>query len=527
MAAVRMKLAMAILLVMPVVLIAWLGWRTTRLERERLQDRLREAALQRLDERAARLSSLIEGVETELDAVLEAIQTPDGLPPRFHPALRHRFVRQVFACDAAGELRYPHADDSGLTDAERGFLERTAAIWTAGGAFALPDEQEIADASATSRTGWQTWFLDDGMHFLYWRRALDGTVRGIEVDRHALVAAAIAALPATDSHTSSRARALPESIHLLDARGYSLYQWGDYRPPEGVRPLATLPLPSPWAGWALALREPPLSPDGFSPAAAALLLAVLAVVIAMGAAAVVVVREHGRAMREAGQRVSFVNQVSHELKTPLTNIRLYAELLETRLPPDDGKAAHYLRIVTAESQRLSRMVGNVLTFARQQRRALRIRPEADDANAAVADVLAQFQPALERKRMRVTCETRCPPALRFDRDVIEQVLGNLLGNVEKYVGEGASVAVTAAIEGDRLTVSVADSGPGIPAAARERVFDPFYRLDGRLTEGVSGTGIGLSIARSLCRLHGGDLTLEPAASGATFKATFKVTGGEA
>jgi signal transduction histidine kinase len=228
-------------------------------------------------------------------------------------------------------------------------------------------------------------------------------------------------------------------------------------------------------------------------------------------------RENAREMREASQRVSFVNQVSHELKTPLTNIRMYAEMIDEELGEEDETLRRRLQIIVAESQRLSRLIGNVLTFSRKQRSTLTLHPEPGNIDSVLRDLTQNFEPSLRAKGIETTCFGNAGHTAVFDRDVLEQIVGNLLSNVEKYARSARGVEVRSTQEDETVTITVADDGPGIPQRDRARVFDPFYRVSNRLTDGVAGTGIGLSIARDLARLHGGDLLLQPSARGACFR----------
>ena len=107
--------------------------------------------------------------------------------------------------------------------------------------------------------------------------------------------------------------------------------------------------------------------------------------------------------------------------------------------------------------------------------------------------------------------------VQLDSDALEQILGNLLSNVEKYAAAGKRVDISTAVEGQNTIITVADRGSGISRSFRKKIFEPFYRLSNSLTEGVSGAGIGLGISRELARAHGGDLTLEKSDSGARFK----------
>ena len=135
-------------------------------------------------------------------------------------------------------------------------------------------------------------------------------------------------------------------------------------------------------------------------------------------------------MREATQRVSFVNQVSHELKTPLTSIRMYAELLEEELNDDNEKARNHVAVIVSESQRLSRLIGNVLTFGRKQRSALKLRCVNGDIDAIIRNVAQRFEPGLHEKDIEVVFDAGIGKQAHFDPDVLEQVLGNLLSNIE-------------------------------------------------------------------------------------------------
>jgi signal transduction histidine kinase len=242
-----------------------------------------------------------------------------------------------------------------------------------------------------------------------------------------------------------------------------------------------------------------------------------ALVLALVGLASYFYRESTREMRDAAQRVSFVNQVSHELKTPLTNIRMYAELLEQRLPEGDGVATQHLNVIVSESQRLSRLIGNVLTFARKQNDKLTLHPSVGNVDTCIQFVLDHFRAVLESKGVSIVFNGGANALVEFDRDALEQILGNLFSNVEKYAASGGLMEVTSRQNGPSTWITVKDSGPGIPKGQEERIFDPFHRLSNKLSDGVTGTGIGLSIARDLARKHGGDLKALASTAGAQFE----------
>lgn len=244
--------------------------------------------------------------------------------------------------------------------------------------------------------------------------------------------------------------------------------------------------------------------------------ALLPVFLAVGSGSVLVMalgwlfhRESTRAMREAQERVTFVNQVSHELKTPLTNIQLYAEMAADRAEKaDDQTAVRYLGVVGAETSRLSRLINNVLNLARKQRDKLSIQPRAGVLDEVVGRAVEHWRALLENREIAIELALHAPEELKFDADAVTQILGNLFSNVEKYAAQGKFIRIMTTIDERRARLVVEDRGPGIASAKREVVFEAFERLRSDLTEGVSGTGIGLTISRELARLHGGTLEVD-------------------
>ena len=177
----------------------------------------------------------------------------------------------------------------------------------------------------------------------------------------------------------------------------------------------------------------------------------------------------------------------------------------------------HIDVIVSESQRLSRLIGNVLTFSRKQRQTLEIHPTAGVVDDVLQSVLDQFTPALDAQQIEVEFERGASEPVAFDADALEQIVGNLISNVEKYGAAGKYMKLTSRRLGDVIEITVTDRGPGVPQREKQRIFEPFYRVSSALTDGVVGTGIGLAIARDLARLHGGDLHLDPSEVGARFR----------
>ncbi|MBN1868330.1 HAMP domain-containing histidine kinase [Candidatus Sumerlaeota bacterium] len=562
----RLVVVYVLLIVLPLALLAALGVRLVHFERRETQQRFRELLLGRLKEIGRGIDDLVERRKRE---VLRLTETESFDPETLRTiARRNPIVSQVFLLDSEGNLLHPKPS-SDLNAGERAFLERTHEIWerrvlaapdnrqTQQGAVSTQQSAEAMQRIAPSRTflpqtargipaaesnvqtdetfylqttagpedgesasapsvGLSVWYWGRDIDLLVWRRLPNGHVIGAELDHSRFLADAISVLPDTDPRTD----ALGEGrIALVDSIGSPIYEWGVYDPPKGDEPLVERALEPPLAAWALQWHLPAesLAGPGEKGLWFSLVAGLLAVGVAIAGLAVYFYRENSREMREAAQRVSFVNQVSHELKTPLTNIRMYAELLHENADDEDETARQRLGVIVSESQRLSRLIGNILSFGRRQRNHLTLHLTEGTIDDTVRAVLDGFRPSFETRGIEPSFHGGAPGRVRFDRDVLEQILGNLFSNVEKYAAEGKSVRVETRQRDAETTITVADSGPGIPPRERERVFRPFHRISNKITDGVSGTGIGLTISRDLARLHGGDLTLAPSDRGAAFE----------
>ena len=213
-------------------------------------------------------------------------------------------------------------------------------------------------------------------------------------------------------------------------------------------------------------------------------------------------REYSRTLRLAKQQVSFVGQVSHEFKTPLTNITLYSEMLSEYLEDEPTPVPEYLHIIRAESKRLTRLVQNVLTFNKPSR--LNIKPV--NLTILIRQIYLTFKPILDAKSLQlniITLENDC--IVNTDEDCVMQILNNFLSNAEKYAFNGKQIDLSLTRKEKQVTITVRDYGDGIANHLLKQIFEPFYRVNSSITEGVSGTGIGLTIAKQLANQIRGEI----------------------
>jgi signal transduction histidine kinase len=232
----------------------------------------------------------------------------------------------------------------------------------------------------------------------------------------------------------------------------------------------------------------------------------------------------GKERRLARLRAQLLANVSHELKSPVTSMRLFSEMLAED-PLDGARTRRFGKLLWAESLRLSQLIDNLLDFSRLGRKEV----ELEVGPVGVAEVLGRvaesFGYRAREKGVEFTVDVSSvseegkDPAVvvTANAPAVERITLNLLDNALKYGGSDApAIRLAARRAGGKVEISVADNGPGIPAAERERIFEEFYRA--RYDDySVRGSGLGLSLARRLARKMGGDIRVESqAAEGSTF-----------
>ena len=232
----------------------------------------------------------------------------------------------------------------------------------------------------------------------------------------------------------------------------------------------------------------------------------------------VTLRQLQKEQELARLRSDFVSGVSHELRTPLAQIRMFTETLalERVRSPDEARRA--LDIIVRESERLSHLVDNVLQFSRAERGTLRLAPEPTPLNALLQDVVDGFQPLAEARHVSVRLSSPGGITASVDGAAVRQIVLNLLDNAVKYGPAGQSVCVNLGVENGSAVITVEDQGPGIPAGAREKVWQPYWRLPRERESAVGGSGIGLAVVKELVTAHGGSVSVrDGAAGGARFE----------
>jgi two-component system phosphate regulon sensor histidine kinase PhoR len=244
-----------------------------------------------------------------------------------------------------------------------------------------------------------------------------------------------------------------------------------------------------------------------------LMVGIAGIVAVAGITIVVIASTKER--RLAALKSDFAANVSHELKTPLSLIRMFGELLLADRISSDDKRRQYMQIIVSESERLTALIENVLDFAKVERgkAAYEFAPGMLGEVVARAADVHRYRADREGIEVAVTIADRLPLAM-IDARAIELAVLNLLDNAFKYAKEGGRVDVDVAAKGDAVVVCVTDLGPGIDAEEQERIFERFVRGRRASEQRIRGSGIGLSLVKHIAESHGGSVRVEsPVAEG--------------
>jgi signal transduction histidine kinase len=376
-------------------------------------------------------------------------------------------------------------------------------------------------------------FIGDTLTFLFWERQKDGRIAGCEIAESQLRQRVAGVLSGT--YTPVRI------ITILDESGAPLAVPPDSTAHNWRQPFVSREIGESLPRWEAAGYL--TSPDAISARARSssfvIWIMVLILFVSVAGGGTLVLNSVYGEMRLAQKKATFVTNVSHELKTPLTSISLFVELLRGKRQPDARKREKYLSMMASETERLTRLINNVLDFSASERGGKRYAKKMIDAVRVTEEIVESQRIGLEGRGFTLSLSSDSSDTfVNADPEALKQVLLNLLSNAEKYSpdrkeievevtrmidaapraanpGWSANLCASDASSGrsDVIMLHVRDRGVGVADKDRERVFREFFRVDDSLTSRVRGTGLGLTIARRIVRDHGGDITCAPRTGG--------------
>ncbi|MEW6088741.1 MAG: HAMP domain-containing sensor histidine kinase [bacterium] len=361
------------------------------------------------------------------------------------------------------------------------------------------EEQDIVTGN-----GWIPWFWEDKLYLLGWiQKTKDGPVYGVEIETMYLLSRILPGL----------STGAPAGIvfGLLNEKGKLVHQIGRDMIEENKMPDSSISLAPVLPHWEIGIYFTGAEAPGYTQKSfliiGSLILSIFLTAILSGGTLLLWQAHHN--MVDARQKTSFVSNVSHELKTPLTTIRMYAELMKEGRIKNQDKIQDYLNVIVSESQRLTRLVNNVLDFSRLEQGRKKYHLEKIDIIKCINDILETQEPRIKEAGMFIKKNLpEAPILVDLDRDAFEQVLLNIIDNAVKYASGGKEFELELNLPGDLCELKIMDRGTGIPAGQKEKIFEKFYRVDNSLTTRHPGSGLGLSITKRLLNDLGGDIIYE-------------------
>ncbi len=538
-----------LLLLLPTLAIATAALRLIGYEQERMDRQALSSAGDRAQAVAESIQIAVESVEDEIAQSLERIPPEKLVESLVGWEKSNPIIRNVFVWKPGIGLEYP-APGASATSEEARFITRYAALFsgripwrsahveTTGRrpadvsrmeASAQPSRtvreteqsnlvqsvrrlrvgqrEREGSRAAAKKGGWIPWYVENRLHILGWVRR-GGEVYGVELELMTLLSRLVAAFPEpeTDGIVFS----------LTDGEGNILHQAGRALVEPARKPDIAVPLAPQLPHWQVVVflgdHTGTLRQSGGFMILGSLLLAIFVAAILLGGG--MLTWQAHRNMIDAARKTSFVSNVSHELKTPLTSIRMYAELLNEGRIKDAQKTRRYLEVIVAETNRLTRLVNNVLDFSRLEQGRMKYNIEDIDLTAYLPSILETHRLPIQEAGLALQMVLPGHPVtVSADRDALNQVLLNIIDNAVKYAAEGGELVVDLRMSDAVCELRLMDRGPGVPPAHRKSIFEKFHRVDDSLTTRKPGTGLGLSISRRMLRDLGGDLLYEPRDSG--------------
>ena len=457
------------------------------------------------------------GATSEADAVADADGTRgavDDVSRLSKGELRQQTLSEFEKNEEFRDKLYEDAKKSGKTVSPRSTLNLKDAKNKVAERYEEPapslyvtESLRFSQILGDAEEGWISRLVDDRIVLIYWKRMPDDRIVGCTVDGDQLRSRILEVMPV--ALTSARI------LTVLDHASRPLFD----PEPEVARnwrvPFVSREISEHLPRWEVAayLTNPDVIRDRAHTRTLAIGLLVGVLVVSIMTGGFVVSRMLQSEMRLAEQKTTFVANVSHELKTPLTSIRLLSEMLRDGRQKDPEKQRKYLDIVVSETERLTRLINNVLDFSRLHREGRRYSPSPVDLVALCQEIVETQEVRLRHAGFTVESELEPDDAwgpegawATVDAESIKQALLNLVSNAEKYSPNTKWIRIGLRRDGHDALLSVADRGIGIRASDAVKIFDEFYRADDSLTANVRGTGLGLTLTRRIVEDHGGRIT---------------------
>jgi len=508
------------LLLVPALILAGVAFRLLSHEQERIRQKEVDTLLDQARVIARSMDLSIETVQENLTGSLLDIDSADIRSRLISWEKRNPLVRNVFVYLPEKGLEYPE-QTMAATREERQFVDRFAPLFSGRIPFGTTPSSEEGQtplissrkklyalsreskpSPSPSESGWIPWFSENRLYILGWvQKSQTGPIYGVELELMTLLSRLVAEFP-DNSHAGT-------ALVLTGGSGSPIHQAGPLRVKQEKSPAGRIMVSSHFPHWSILVftDQTPVVTQSFLIISLILVAILLTVIVSSG---ILITRLTLAKIKDAREKTSFVASVSHELKTPLTSIRMYAELLLSKRVNAPDKKQHYLEVIVGESSRLTRLINNVLDFGKLEQGKKKYHSISFDMRVFLEELIATHTIRIQKTGLEIIKEFS-PGSfpVNTDRDAMEQAVLNLLDNALKYAGQGQFIKFILAREKESILITLQDDGPGISPQAGEAVFEKFFRENNSLTAPQPGSGLGLNIARQMLRDLGGNLTFDP------------------
>jgi signal transduction histidine kinase len=381
------------------------------------------------------------------------------------------------------------------------FLEQKESIY-------ISEAKRFSEITAEGETGIIPRFIEEKLSLLFWKKESVNWIVGCVVDEEVFKARILSLLP--DIYSSERV------LTVLDENGRPLITPGDTEQRDWRRPFVAREISEILPRWEVVayLADPDFITSRANSTAVIMWVLILLFFLSIVSGGTYVLRKLRSEVVLASQKTSFVANVSHELKTPLTSIRMFAEMLKEKRQSDPKKQQKYLSIMVSETERLTRLINNVLDFVRMEKNQKQYDLKKLDLALVSEDLIESQRVRLEHNGFEMIFRNCAGEAfINGDEEALKQAVLNLLSNAEKYSGTKKKIEVEINHMEKNVFIDIKDRGIGIPPQHVKKIFKEFFRVDETLTAGAGGSGLGLTIAQKIVHDLGGNIQYFPRSGG--------------
>ncbi len=360
--------------------------------------------------------------------------------------------------------------------------------------------------------------IEEKLMLIFWKKNINGEILGCVIDLDALKDRIFGIV----QNVYSDVRILT----ILDETGKPLLYPKSEEARDWRIPFVALEISEVLPRWEVAayLTDPSIISSRADTQAMFMLILITILAVSIIAGGSIALKLMYNEVKLAQQKTTFVANVSHELKTPLTSIRMFAEMLRSKKNLEKSRAKKYLDIMVSETERLTRLINNVLDFSRRDKSKNNYNFKKVNIVMLIKGMIKNQKVRLKNNGFDISFKSAVKEAfVTVDEEAVKQVVLNLVSNAEKYSENIKEISVEITVSCEYVFINIQDRGIGVPVKHREKIFKEFYRINDGLTAKAGGSGLGLSIARKIIVDHKGEIIYIPRQDGGSiFQIKFKL-----